>query len=87
MLRISKQSVGGVSVLRLEGKLLQDWTGELRGQIAAAAGEGRRIRLDLAAVTFVDAAGADLLRELSQSGIHFGPCSGFVTSLLEMRTR
>ncbi len=68
--------------LKLEGKLLEPWLDELRRACAEAANPGMALHLDLAGITFVDAAGAQLLRELIQQGAALDRCSGFVTTLL-----
>ena len=41
-----------------------------------------RLVLNLAAVTFADAAGVELLRELVGEGVEIAACSGFVGELL-----
>jgi anti-anti-sigma regulatory factor len=67
---------------RLEGKVLAPWVDELRR--ICTEHESRQIRLDLNAVTFVDAAGAELMRELIRQGIVIAQCSGFVAELLHV---
>jgi anti-anti-sigma regulatory factor len=71
-------------VLKLEGKLLGPWVSEVREAWAQAAARSGRIRLDLSAVSFVDAAGAQLLRELRRQGLTFAACSPFVAELLHL---
>jgi anti-anti-sigma regulatory factor len=64
--------------------------GEIRGAWVDAVGEacatrGRRPRhlcLDLAAVSYVDAAGVQLLRDLVAEGAEIAACSSFVGELL-----
>jgi ABC-type transporter Mla MlaB component len=68
---------------KLEGKLLGPWLDELRN-ICQGLERSEQIRLDLAAVTFVDVAGATLLRELIRQGITVTTCSGFVEELLRV---
>jgi hypothetical protein len=43
--------------LKLEGELLEPWVGSVRDACAARGRRPRALRLDLAAVTYVDAAG------------------------------
>jgi hypothetical protein len=69
--------------LKLEGKLVGPWVGALRE--ACVPGEG--LRLDLAAVTFADAAGVELLRELLARGVTLAACSGLVAGLLHEEAR
>ena len=66
-------------ILRLEGKLLEPWMDEVRRACAVQA----PLRLDLSAVTFVDATAAKYLRELIQQGALITASSGFVSALLE----
>ena len=84
MLWISNELSGdGTSRIRLEGKLREPWSQELRRLCAAATAAGRSIYLDLRKVTFADAAAAGLLRELIRQGAVINACSGFVAALLE----
>jgi hypothetical protein len=68
--------------LRLEGKLLGPWVAELARACAEQPAPDGRLSLDLAAVTFVDGPGVELLRDLLRRGIRLGPCSGLVAELL-----
>jgi hypothetical protein len=43
-------------------------------------------RLDLAAVTYVDAAGVELLRDLIAEGVEIAACSSFVHELLQLKS-
>jgi anti-anti-sigma regulatory factor len=69
---------------RLEGKVLAPWVDELRRICTEPPHESRQIRLDLTAVTFMDAAGAELVRDLIRQGIVIAQCSGFVAELLHV---
>jgi hypothetical protein len=68
--------------LKLEGKLLGPWVDELRNVCTQPLNRAEQVGLDLAAVTFVNAAGAKLLRELIREGIIITQCSAFVAELL-----
>jgi ABC-type transporter Mla MlaB component len=68
--------------LKLEGKLLGPWVDELRNVCRQLLTRAEQVSLDLAAVTFVNAAGAKLLRELIRNGIIITQCSAFVVELL-----
>jgi len=84
MLRITTLAGNSAGpILRLEGKLLGPWVDEVRRACAELAASPGRLHLDLAAVTFVDTAGARLLRELLQRDVALAACSGFVAALLE----
>jgi ABC-type transporter Mla MlaB component len=82
MLRITRIAGSDSETLVLEGKLLEPLLGELRQACARPNGRPICLRLDLSAVTFVDAAGTQLLRELMDQGIAIAACSGFVAVLL-----
>jgi anti-anti-sigma regulatory factor len=73
-----------IRTLKLQGKLRGPWVDELRAVCVAAASPSVLLRLDLAAVTFVDAAGVDCLRELMKEGIPVVASSGFVAALLDL---
>jgi anti-anti-sigma regulatory factor len=68
--------------LKLEGELLEPWVDSVRDACAARGWRSRRLRLDLAAVTYVDAAGVQLLRDLAAEGAEIAACSSFVGELL-----
>ena len=67
---------------KLEGKLLGPWVDELRNVCTQRLDRSEQVGLDLAAVTFVNAAGAEMLRELFRKGIIITQCSAFVAGLL-----
>ena len=67
---------------KLEGKLLGPWVDELRNACTQPLALLEPVGLDLAAVTFVNAAGAELLRALIRRGIIITQCSAFVAELL-----
>jgi hypothetical protein len=67
---------------RLEGRVVGAWVEELERAWDQAAESVPCLGLDLAAVTFVDAAGIELLRRLVSQGAQVVACSGFVGELL-----
>jgi hypothetical protein len=67
---------------KLEGKLLGPWVDEVRNVCMQPLDRLEQVGLDLAAVTFVNAAGAELLRELIRQGIIITRCSAFVAEML-----
>ncbi|HEX4794321.1 MAG TPA: hypothetical protein VH370_11045 [Humisphaera sp.] len=82
MLRISRIQKGSSITLKLEGKLLEPWVGEFR-KVCLESGSGEaNLHLDLAAVSFVDAAGTDALADLMAGGASIIACSNFVAELL-----
>jgi len=70
--------------LRLEGQVKGPWVPELR-RVCAATGTGIAdgLELDLAGVTFVDAEGVALFRELVTEGVLVTNCSPFVAEQLK----
>jgi anti-anti-sigma regulatory factor len=83
MLRITQfeTSVTGPTI-KLEGKLLRAWVSEVRAAVAGAMASGRPARLDLSALSYVDADGARALDSLLQGGVELSDCSPFVATLL-----
>ena len=69
--------------IKLEGELLEPWVGSVRDACAVRGRRPRHLRLDLAAVTYVDAAGIQLLRDLLAEGAEIAACSSFVGELLQ----
>jgi anti-anti-sigma regulatory factor len=83
MLKITVQADDASGVLlKLEGKLVQPWVEELAQVCTHWTANTHAIRLDLSAVTFVDAAGTQLLRELIRQQVAITACSRFVAELL-----
>lgn len=68
-------------IIKLEGKLLHDWIGEVR-RLFPDVDEGPFPSLDLSGLTFVDRDGADLLLQLLRQGVRIESCSSFVAELL-----
>jgi hypothetical protein len=71
-------------ILKLEGKLIQPWVDDVSGLLndgKLSAGS----RLDLASLTFIDEAGASLLRRLLGQGFQIESCSPYVAELLQLR--
>jgi anti-anti-sigma regulatory factor len=70
--------------IKLEGEIVGAWAEAARD---ACAIRGRRPRrLDLAAVTYVDAVGLQLLRDLIAEGVEIADCSSFVGELLNPKS-
>ena len=82
MLKITRLSHKGRGLtIKLEGEIVGAWVGAARD---ACAIRGPPRRLDLAAVTYVDAAGIQLLRNLMAEGVEIAACSSFVGELLHL---
>lgn len=71
MLRITVRDQPGSRII-LEGKLTSVWVKELEAccRRALSRFDPKDIFIELADVSFVDAAGTELLRELSRQGVH-----------------
>ena len=68
--------------LKAEGKILGPWVDEL-GRACEVSGLPQHcLRLDLAAVTFVDSIGLKLLDDLLRQGATIVGCSDFISDLL-----
>ncbi len=76
-----------ISTLRLEGKLVGPWVGEFARLCDELSCPPNALRLDLSAVTFVDAAGLALLRDLLRRGVTLAACSRLVAELLHLEGR
>jgi hypothetical protein len=70
--------------LKLEGKLMGPWIGELESACHMSQVSLDRVRLDLFDLTFVDAEGARFLGSLIRDGARVIACSGFVAELLHL---
>ena len=73
MLRITTHESPKMTRFQLEGKLAGLWVRELENcwRTHGSSGNARRFCIDLTGVTFIDAAGKDLLTALHRSGAYF----------------
>ncbi len=87
MLKISQVERANHSVtLKLEGRVVGEWVGELRQVCETLLTEGRSLKLDLADVTFADASGVAALSSFKSRGVTFSNCSPFVEEQLKSPT-
>jgi anti-anti-sigma regulatory factor len=86
MLRISQTVSSLVVTIQLEGKLLAPWVEEVDRVVVAAASRGA-VRVNLAALSYADAAGVECLRALSSRGIELLAGSDFLTDLIKSVAR
>jgi hypothetical protein len=69
MLRITTQSTADLLTFRLEGRLVGPWVAVLDECWRRTPSDGKRaVHIDLRAVTYVDAAGKELLTGLHRQG-------------------
>jgi anti-anti-sigma regulatory factor len=88
MLIIKRSDRGDLTrTLKLEGKLLAPWVTELESACGESPVSPERVLLDLSDLTFVDAAGAQLLASLIRDGAKVIACSGFVAEVLHLNRR
>ena len=84
MLKISQAGKANHSVtLKLEGRVVGPWVGELRQVCETLLTKGRPLKLDLADVTFADASGVAALSSFKSRGVAFANCSPFVEEQLK----
>ena len=83
MLKVTRlsRSVPALTV-KLEGELREPWVALVRDVCTLRGRRSGRLLLNLVAVTYADAAGVDLLRELVSEGVEIAACSGFIGELL-----
>jgi ABC-type transporter Mla MlaB component len=85
MLKIARVDDSGsqtTPALKLEGKLLGPWVIELSRACEELRVPPGVLCLNLSAVTFIDSAGLELLRDLIRRGTTISGCSGFIEELL-----
>lgn len=68
MLKITTQTDRRAAIFELEGKLAGPWVQELEGCWRRAAIANQPLTIVLKAVTFIDAAGRELLAEMHRQG-------------------
>jgi ABC-type transporter Mla MlaB component len=87
MLKITGTTTEEQPILRLEGQVRGPWVEELRRACDRFLGgnghNGTRVVLDLAGVSFIDAHGLALMRELTSRRILVTNCSPFVAEQLK----
>jgi hypothetical protein len=82
MLRIDRIERDGRTVFQLEGRVIGAWVDELRRSCRDALGHPGSLTLDLGAVSFVDAGGVVLLRELESRQVALANTTPFVAAQL-----
>ena len=88
MLRITNGGSGAApGTAKVEGEIAGEHVHELSRFVASAFQRDPRVVLDLSDVTFVDNAGALLLRALRDQGVEFVDGSSFISSLVNGPSR
>ena len=79
MLKISQTETPNHSVtLKLEGRVVGPWVGELSRICEPLLAEDRALKLDLAEVSYLDEEGVIALNRLKSRGVKLKNCSPFV---------
>jgi hypothetical protein len=73
---------GRVLTIKLEGEILEPWVDAVRDACTNRDCRSKHRCLDLVAVTYVDVAGLQLLRDLIKEGVEIAACSSFLGELL-----
>jgi anti-anti-sigma regulatory factor len=83
MLKITKIKETGTTVLlKLEGKVTEQWAALLDGECRAFLNNRQTLMLDCAGVNFLDARGVDVLRNLRLNNVTILDAPEIVTELL-----
>jgi anti-anti-sigma regulatory factor len=84
MLRITELAdTGAETTLHAEGRIVSEWVGVLEEECSRVLREtSRRLRLDVGAVTFIDARGVRSLRRLTTAGVAIVNAPAFIDALL-----
>lgn len=90
MLRITIQEGSGYATIKLEGDLSGPWVKELERcwKSALATAEKRDLRVELDTVTYVDASGKTLLREMHAAGARLmgrGALTSYIVEQIQRR--
>ena len=85
MLRITTREDSAAITLVLEGRFRGPWVDELEQcwRKTLAEGSGKKLRIDLAQVGFVDERGKELLAKMCAAGVELSAAGGMISSLLE----
>ncbi len=84
MLKITRRDEAGTAVIQIEGRLVGPWVKELEEcWRSVAAKQTLPVRVDLTAVSYIDEAGADLLRTMCQERVDLKVKGCFTTCLIQ----
>jgi hypothetical protein len=85
MLRITEVVDSGTeTTLHVEGRIVSDWVSVLQEECSRVRQEsGRRLRLDLGAVTFIDLRGVLALRRFTTEGVAIVNSPALIDALLK----
>ena len=85
MLKITNIQESGVDVLlRLEGKITEQWAALLDGECRSFIRQKKTVFLDCSNVSFVDGKGVEVLRNFPRTQVTLISAPGYVTELLQI---
>ena len=88
MLKITNVQENGMDVLlRLEGKITEQWAALLDGECRSFIRQKKTVFLDCSNVTFVDGKGVEVLRRFPRTQVTLISAPGYVTELLQIGGR
>ncbi|WP_455242006.1 STAS domain-containing protein [Petrachloros mirabilis] len=88
MLKITKVQESGTDVLlKLEGKVTDQWAALLDGECRSYLRQEKNVFLDCSQVDFVDGRGVEVLNNLPRKQVTLMSTPGFVTELLQTGDR
>ncbi|MGQ0665738.1 MAG: STAS domain-containing protein [Nitrospiraceae bacterium] len=88
MLKITKIQESGSDVLiKLEGKITEQWAALLDGECRAYLRHKKAVYLDCTNVNFIDGRGVEVLRSLPDKQVLLMSAPGFITELLQIGGR
>lgn len=84
MLKITKVQESGTDVLlKLEGKITEQWASLLDGECRSFLRQRKLVYLDCSQVDFIDQRGVDVVKNLPHPDVTLMSAPGFVTELLQ----
>jgi anti-anti-sigma regulatory factor len=84
MLKITRRNEDSTPVIQVEGRLVGPWVKELEAcWRSVAATESHPVRVDLTAVSYIDDAGAELLKTMCKERVDMKVKGCFTTCLIE----
>ena len=85
MLKITTIQENGVEVLlKLEGKITEQWAALLDGECRSFLRTKKAVYLDCSNVDFIDHRGVEVLKSLPQSQVTLISAPGYMTELLQI---
>lgn len=88
MLKITKvQESGSDVLLKLEGKITDQWAALLDGECRSILRQKKNVFLDCSHVDYIDGKGVEVLNNLPQKHVTLMSAPSFVTELLQIGDR